>query len=199
MSHLVCHHVGFDIASTPILRDISLSVTEGRRIGLVGPNGAGKTTLPRALIGGLQLSWGRCWMGPAVVVGQLAQARDQLDGHETVLEGVVALAGVGAGDARSSLAKLGLLRRDVMRSALDLSPGERTRAVLATFQLRGVNLLVLDEPTNHLDLPAIEQLEGSVASFPGTVLLVSHDRRFLEAVEVNRRWHLSDGCLREVG
>jgi ATPase subunit of ABC transporter with duplicated ATPase domains len=74
-----------------------------------------------------------------------------------------------------------------MRPAGTLSPGERTRAGLALLQARGVNLLVLDEPTNHLDLPAIEQLEQALDSFPGTLLLVTHDRRLLDAVKVNRR------------
>jgi ATPase subunit of ABC transporter with duplicated ATPase domains len=74
----------------------------------------------------------------------------------------------------------------VLRSAATLSPGERTRAVLAQFAAQGVNCLVLDEPTNHLDLPAIEQLEAAVEGFDGTLLLVSHDRRLLEAVRTTR-------------
>ena len=76
-----------------------------------------------------------------------------------------------------------------------LSPGERTRAALALLQARGVNLLVLDEPTNHLDLPAIEQLESALASYPGTLLLVTHDRRMLDAVTVNRRLEVADGTV----
>jgi ATPase subunit of ABC transporter with duplicated ATPase domains len=78
-----------------------------------------------------------------------------------------------------------------------LSPGERTRAALALLQARGVNLLVLDEPTNHLDLPAIEQLESALASYPGTLLLVTHDRRMLDAVSVNRRINVVAGNVRE--
>jgi ATPase subunit of ABC transporter with duplicated ATPase domains len=78
-----------------------------------------------------------------------------------------------------------------------LSPGERTRAALALLAARGVNLLVLDEPTNHLDLPAIEQLEAALASYDGTLLLVTHDRRMLDAVHVTRRWTVSDGRLHE--
>jgi ATPase subunit of ABC transporter with duplicated ATPase domains len=74
-----------------------------------------------------------------------------------------------------------------------LSPGERTRAALALLQARGVNLLVLDEPTNHLDLPAIEQLEEALESYSGTLLLVTHDRRLLDAVSVNRRIEVEAG------
>ena len=83
------------------------------------------------------------------------------------------------------------------RPAASLSPGERTRAALALLQARQVNLLVLDEPTNHLDLPAIEQLEQAMESFPGTVLLVTHDRRMLDTVRSTRRWTLEAGRLTE--
>ncbi len=85
-----------------------------------------------------------------------------------------------------------------MRPATSLSPGERTRAALALLQGRGVNLLVLDEPTNHLDLPAIEQLESALESYTGTLLLVTHDRRMLEAVRTTRRIEVTDGQVKEV-
>jgi ATPase subunit of ABC transporter with duplicated ATPase domains len=86
----------------------------------------------------------------------------------------------------------------VLRPASSLSPGERTRAALALLQARGVNLLVLDEPTNHLDLPAIEQLESALDGYPGTFLLVMHDRRMLESVSVTRRLVVADGQVTEV-
>jgi ATPase subunit of ABC transporter with duplicated ATPase domains len=86
----------------------------------------------------------------------------------------------------------------VHRGADSLSPGERTRAALALLQARGVNLLVLDEPTNHLDLPAIEQLEAALDRYPGTLLLVTHDRRMLDAVHVTRRFEVGDGKVREL-
>jgi ATPase subunit of ABC transporter with duplicated ATPase domains len=85
----------------------------------------------------------------------------------------------------------------VLRPAGSLSPGERTRAGLALLQAVGTNLLVLDEPTNHLDLPAIEQLEQALEDYPGTLLLVSHDRRLLDAVRVTRELHVSDGVVTE--
>jgi ATPase subunit of ABC transporter with duplicated ATPase domains len=80
-----------------------------------------------------------------------------------------------------------------VRPAATLSPGERTRAALALLQARGVNLLVLDEPTNHLDLPAIEQLESALAGYTGTLLLVTHDRRMLEAVATDRHVEVAAG------
>ena len=96
-------------------------------------------------------------------------------------------------DVRTLLAKFGLGAHQVGRSAASLSPGERTRAALALLQARGVNLLVLDEPTNHLDLPAIEQLEEALESYDGALLLVSHDRRLLDNVSLDQRWHVEDG------
>jgi ATPase subunit of ABC transporter with duplicated ATPase domains len=85
----------------------------------------------------------------------------------------------------------------VLRPAATLSPGERTRAALALLQAKGVNLLVLDEPTNHLDLPAIEQLESALEGYPGTLLLVTHDRRMLDAVRLTRLITLHDGAVVE--
>ena len=94
---------------------------------------------------------------------------------------------------RTLLAKFGL-KADQVGSLVDrLSPGERTRAALALLQARGVNLLVLDEPTNHLDLPAIEQLEQALATYDGTLLLVSHDRRMLANVTLDQRWDVDGG------
>jgi ATPase subunit of ABC transporter with duplicated ATPase domains len=101
-------------------------------------------------------------------------------------------------DVRTLLSKYGLGALHVLRPAHSLSPGERTRAALALLQARGVNLLVLDEPTNHLDLPAIEQLEQALTSFPGTLLLVSHDRRLLDNVAVTRRLRVEAGTVTEV-
>ncbi len=100
-------------------------------------------------------------------------------------------------EVRTLLAKYGLGASHVRRSASGLSPGERTRAGLALLQARGVNLLVLDEPTNHLDLPAIEQLEQALDTFPGTVVLVSHDRRLLDSVRLTRRLDVHDGQVTE--
>ena len=100
-------------------------------------------------------------------------------------------------EARTLLAKFGLGAEHVLRPAGTLSPGERTRAGLALLQGRGVNCLVLDEPTNHLDLAALEQVEAALATFAGTVLLVSHDRRLLEAVTTTRTLRIAGGRVAE--
>ena len=132
-------------------------------------------------------------MGPSVVVGELGQDRRLLGGGgrgggESVVDALMRATGSTLSEARSLLAKFGLGAGTATRRAASLSPGERTRAELAAFAAAGVNFLVLDEPTNHLDLPAIEQLESALASFDGTLLLVSHDRRLLETVELGGAW-----------
>lgn len=127
------------------------------------------------------------------------QARGLFFGPETLMAAFgAAVPELNEADVRTLLAKFGLKAVHVLRPADTLSPGERTRAALALLQARGVNLLVLDEPTNHLDLPAIEQLESALASYTGTLLLVTHDRRMLESVAVNRRISMADGKLTEV-
>jgi ATPase subunit of ABC transporter with duplicated ATPase domains len=134
-----------------------------------------------------------------VRVGEVDQARRLFLGDQPLVEAFRAeLPDWTEQDARTLLAKFGLTAAHVLRPAGALSPGERTRAALALLQAREVNLLVLDEPTNHLDLPAIEQLESALESFPGTLLLVTHDRRMLDAVRVTRRWRLAAGHLHEL-
>ena len=139
---------------------------------------------------------GAVHLGRGVVVGELDQGRVPTEGEATLVDAFLAwYPDSTIADVRTLLAKFGLSGDDVARPARLLSPGERTRATLARFQHDGVNLLVLDEPTNHLDLAAIEQLEAALTTYPGTLLLVSHDRRLLDAVSVTRRWHLDSGHL----
>ncbi len=169
-----------------VLGPVDLEIAWGDRLGLTGANGTGKSTLVGALLGTVPLSAGTRWLGPSVVPGVLGQDRRLLGGGRDLVREVCDRCGVTVPEARSLLAKFGLGAEQVTRPAGTLSPGERTRAELATFQALGVNLLVLDEPTNHLDLPAIEQLESALRGFAGTLVLVSHDRRLLEAVELTR-------------
>ncbi|GAB6897333.1 ABC-F family ATP-binding cassette domain-containing protein [Kineosporia succinea] len=174
------------------LGPVTLQIDWADRIAITGPNGSGKTTLLSMLLGRVEPSSGRAALGSGVVVGEIDQARSAFTGDVTVAQALGAqVPDWPDADVRTLLAKFGLGQRHVARPAGTLSPGERTRAGLALLQARGVNLLVLDEPTNHLDLPAIEQLEQALESFNGTLLLVSHDRRMLEAVRVNRRFAVS--------
>ncbi len=168
----------------------TLDVAWAERLALVGANGSGKTTLLEALLGRLPLSAGTRRMGPGVVVGELAQDRRILGDKPNLADAFTAATGLPRDQARSQLAKFGLGADAVLRPSSSLSPGERTRAELAAFAALGVNFLVLDEPTNHLDLPAIEQLEAALQDYGGTLLLVSHDRRLLQAVTTTRRVEL---------
>lgn len=181
------------------LGPISVQVNAGERIGITGPNGAGKSTLLSALLGRRTVDEGSASLGASVQIGEIDQARSLFTGPAALAEVVEGqLPELSPAEVRTLLAKFGLKADHVVRAAAELSPGERTRAALALLQARGVNLLVLDEPTNHLDLPAIEQLEQALESYDGTLLLVTHDRRMLETVRTDRRWHVAEGQLTEL-
>jgi len=162
------------------LGPLDLAVGWADRLAIAGPNGSGKSTLVDVLLGRLPLESGDLWTGPGVVLGELTQQRGELARGE-LLPLFTRESGLNEEDARTLLAKFGLGADHVRRDAASLSPGERTRALLALLAARGVNCLILDEPSNHLDVPAIEELERALDTFDGTVLLVTHDRRFLEA------------------
>ncbi|MEV8001424.1 ABC-F family ATP-binding cassette domain-containing protein [Streptomyces parvus] len=177
----------------------SLQIDWADRVAITGANGAGKSTLLAALLERLPLDSGNAALGSGVVVGEVDQARKLFLGAQLLLDAFcAAVPDMEPADVRTLLAKFGLRADHVMRPATSLSPGERTRAALALLQGRGVNLLVLDEPTNHLDLPAIEQLEAALETYTGTLLLVTHDRRMLEAVRTTRRIEVADGQIKEV-
>ncbi|MFJ6424439.1 ABC-F family ATP-binding cassette domain-containing protein [Streptomyces hydrogenans] len=178
---------------------VTLQIDWADRVAVTGANGAGKSTLLAALLGRLPLDSGHAALGSGVVVGEVDQARKLFHGTETLLDAFcAAVPDTEPAEVRTLLAKFGLKADHVLRPATTLSPGERTRAALALLQGRGVNLLVLDEPTNHLDLPAIEQLESALDAYEGTLLLVTHDRRMLDAIHVNRRVEVADGKVTEV-
>lgn len=172
------------------LGPLALELRVGDRLAVVGRNGSGKSTLLAVLLGHLPLDAGTRRIGPSVRFGELDQARTTFDASGSLLERFVAPSGLLAVDARTLLAKFALGADDVMRPAPSLSAGERTRAALALLSAQGVNCLVLDEPTNHLDLEAIEELESALDAYQGTLVVVTHDRRFLERVRVTRTLEL---------
>jgi ATPase subunit of ABC transporter with duplicated ATPase domains len=176
------------------LGPVTLQIDWADRVAITGANGSGKSTLLAALLGRIGLDSGAQHLGPGVVVGEVDQARGLFLGDEPLSRAFgAAVPDWNDADVRTLLAKFGLRSAHVVRPAATLSPGERTRAALALLQARGVNLLVLDEPTNHLDLPAIEQLESALAGYTGTLLLVTHDRRMLEAVATDRHVEVAAG------
>ncbi|MEV1019621.1 ABC-F family ATP-binding cassette domain-containing protein [Streptomyces sp. NPDC050264] len=177
---------------------VTLQIDWADRIAITGANGSGKSTLLAALLGRIPLDSGHATLGSGVVVGEVDQARALFHGTEALLDAFcAAVPETEPAEVRTLLAKFGLKAEHVLRPAATLSPGERTRAALALLQGKGVNLLVLDEPTNHLDLPAIEQVESALETYKGTLLLVTHDRRMLDAVETTRRLEVAAGRVAE--
>ena len=182
-----------------VLGPVSLQVDAGERIGITGPNGAGKSTLLRVLLGRQQPDEGRASLGANVAIGEIDQARADFTGPGRLVDRFEQrVPDWTTADVRTLLAKFGLRADHVERPVDDLSPGERTRAGLALLQACGTNVLVLDEPTNHLDLAAIEQLEQALESYDGALLLVTHDRRMLHNVRLDRRWLVEDGRVTEL-
>jgi ABC transport system ATP-binding/permease protein len=193
---------GVSFGSTPVIQDFSARILRGERIGIIGPNGAGKSTLIRMLLGELEPSSGQVRRGTRLQSAYFDQQREQLQLDASVLENVS-----GAGDqvivngrARhvSSYLRDFLFRPEQLRTpARALSGGERNRLLLARLLSRPANLLVLDEPTNDLDIDTLELLEEYVAEFAGTLLLVSHDRMFLDHVVTSLLVLEGDGSVRE--
>jgi ATPase subunit of ABC transporter with duplicated ATPase domains len=182
-----------------VLGPVSLQVDAGERIGITGPNGAGKSTLLRVLLGRQQPDEGRASLGANVAIGEIDQARADFTGSGRLVDRFEQrVPDWTTADVRTLLAKFGLRADHVERPVDDLSPGERTRAGLALLQACGTNVLVLDEPTNHLDLAAIEQLEQALESYDGALLLVTHDRRMLQNVRLDRRWLVEHGAVTEL-
>ena len=182
-----------------VLGPVSVQVDAGERIGITGPNGAGKSTLLKLLLGRLQPDEGRASLGASVAIGEIDQARADFSGPGRLVDRFEQwVPSWSTADVRTLLAKFGLRADHVERAVEELSPGERTRAGLALLQARGTNLLVLDEPTNHLDLAAIEQLEQALESYDGALLLVTHDRRMLANVRLDRSWVVDNGRVAQV-
>ncbi len=182
------------------LGPVSVQVDAGERIGITGPNGAGKSTLLRLLLGSRQPDEGRASLGANVAIGEIDQARADFSGPGRLVDRFEQrVPSWSTADVRTLLAKFGLRADHVERSVDELSPGERTRAALALLQACGTNVLVLDEPTNHLDLAAIEQLEQALETYDGALLLVTHDRRMLQNVRLDRSWVVDNGRVAESG
>jgi ATPase subunit of ABC transporter with duplicated ATPase domains len=177
------------------LGPVDLELRWRDRLALTGPNGAGKSTLLGLLSGQLRPTAGTVRLGSGVVVGHLGQ--DRTPGPGTLLEAVRARTELSVEAARSLLAKFDLGAEHLARAEAELSPGERSRAGLAVLVARGTNLLLLDEPTNHLDLDAIEELERALHGYDGTLVVVSHDRRLLANLRLDRRLEVVAGAVAE--
>ncbi len=174
---------------------VSLSITYGSRVVILGLNGTGKTTLLRTISGELTALDGKVNRGNALVIGNLTQEHDNLPRGESIKDFLTRRAGIQVQEAYALAVKFGFKALEIDKTIAALSPGGRARLLFALFSAFSANALILDEPTNHLDLEALEALEEAVAHYEGTIVLVSHDRYFLEKFRPTDTYVLYDGKL----
>ena len=170
------------------------TVTAGERVAIVGPNGSGKTSLLKALLGELRPRRGRVKTGPRVTMRYYDQHLADLDPSKTVLTELQDAFGLPEETLRTFLGRLLFSGDDAFKTIRSLSGGEKSRVALAKLMLDDAGLLLLDEPTNHLDIPAQEMLEEALQDFEGTIVFVSHDRYFIDAI-ATRLWAIDDGAV----
>jgi ATP-binding cassette, subfamily F, member 3 len=180
---LAAENVRLSAGEKPLLDDAELVLERGEHVGLVGPNGSGKTTLLEAVLGRRRVDAGRVQLGHGVVPAYFSQHDQELPHAGSLLECAMRGTGLQRPQAQALLGRFLFSGWEVHEKPVSvLSGGERRRLALALLVASGANLLVLDEPTNHLDLASREALEAALEAFPGTILLVSHDRAMLDAV-----------------
>lgn len=174
----------------PILKDFKLLINRGEKVVLTGPNGSGKTTLINLILGRLKPDKGTIELGNGVEIGYLPQESGEISVSKSLLQYLVEDIGLDQTNAHK-LAKKFLFSDDNLRTSVnDLSSGQKSRLALAKIMASGANFIILDEPTNHLDISARESLEKAVISYPGTLLVVSHDRYFLDMINFDKTINL---------
>jgi ATP-binding cassette subfamily F protein 3 len=167
----------------PLYSNVSFQVARGERVGIIGPNGAGKTTLLKQLAGRLGAGTGDISFGPKVTLGYYDQQHeDHTATHDILTEFEKLYADRSREDLRSFLGRFLFTGQDVFKAMNTLSGGERSRLAIAKLILSNANLLLLDEPTNHLDVLSREALEDALKQFPGTIIMVSHDRHLIDGI-----------------
>jgi ATP-binding cassette subfamily F protein 3 len=185
--------LGFD--GRPVIRDAELVIQNGERIGIIGPNGSGKTVLLSLMSGERGPDHGTVWVGPSIERGQFAQHHETLDLRRTPIETLRDVRPMTEGEAVAKLLKFLIPYAAAQQPIATLSGGEKSRMQLACLMYSNVNCLLLDEPTNNLDIASAEVLEDALDEFTGTVVVVSHDRYFLDRV-ADRIVAMDDGRLR---
>jgi len=193
---IVLEAEGLDVAvpGRTLISGADFAIERGQRVALIGPNGAGKTSLVESLLGVRRIAAGKVKLGHNVSVAYFTQHEEELPANATVLEAMAAGTPLNQNQARTLLGRFLFSGETVDRKVSVLSGGERRRLSLAKLVAGGANFLVLDEPTNHLDIESREALEDALLGFPGTVLLVSHDRALIEAL-ATRTLAIEDGRL----
>ncbi len=177
---------------------ISLTISYGTRVGIMGLNGSGKSTLLKTIARELSQVSGSVDIGRGLKLGNMMQEHENLPREITVLDCTMKQTGLTAQETFAHLVKFELTENQIRQQVGNLSPGGRARLLLAIFAATAVNALLLDEPTNHLDLEALEALEEALETYQGTVILVSHDRYFLETAKLDLVYVLSDGVFTKI-
>lgn len=185
--------IGYD-AAKPLFESPDITLYRGQVAALIGPNGVGKSTFLKTVIGDLAPLQGEAKLGAGVKIGYFAQAHEQLNPNNSIIDEIQSIKPMPLSEARNYLGPFLFVGDDVFRKVGSLSGGERGRVALAKLSLSGANLLLLDEPTNHLDIESQEILQTVLDDFPGTILLVSHDRYLIDAL-ASQIWHAQAGSL----
>jgi ATP-binding cassette subfamily F protein 3 len=180
------------------LKPISIEIPYGNRVGIIGLNGSGKSTLLKTITGRQKPLAGKLYIGSGIRFGNLMQEHETLSAEMTPLELFMERAPDIKQNPFVKLTKFGFSERHIKSPISALSPGGRARLLLALFSAQAVNILVLDEPTNHLDLEALDALEETLRTYTGTVILVSHDRYFLEKALLGTVYNLEGGELKKI-
>lgn len=186
--------IGFPQNEKPLFQVPDMIIERGSRVALIGLNGSGKTSLLRTIVGELQPLAGTTALGHNVKIGYYAQTHDFADSTRLILEEIREATPISEESARTFLGRFQFSGDDVYKPVGRLSGGERARVALARLTLQGANFLILDEPTNHLDLPARQFLEAVLDDYEGTILFISHDRYFIDALATHI-WSVQDGTL----
>jgi ATP-binding cassette, subfamily F, member 3 len=189
---LELRHADMAFGDDIVLLDVNLLVTRGERVGVIGPNGAGKSVLAKLLLGELTPTSGQRWVGPSVSLGYFAQGHESLDPTATPIDVVRASRSYYEEQAVALLGRYLFSYEQARQPIATLSGGERSRLQLLLLMLSGDNCLILDEPTNHLDIASAEVLESALERYDGTVVVISHDRYFLDRI-VDRIVEVRDG------
>lgn len=178
----LAHNLSVGYGDEMVLENVEIDIQKGDKVGVFGGNGEGKSTLIKALLGKIPTK-GELWLAPGAKLGYYSQHHEGLDLMLTAEEQLIRVVGADRrGDARAMLSKLLLVGDDVEKPMSTMSGGQRAKVALSLLLLNGTNLLILDEPTNYLDIPAKNAMEGALEEYDGTVIVITHDRYFLDNV-----------------
>ena len=180
----------------PLFHVQSFSLLLGSKIALQGENGSGKTTFIKRILEHKEHE--EISVGPGVKIGYLSQDHSELSGDTTALELLTKIEGIEITDAYKILSQINISPKQMKQKLSEFSSGQKTKLLLAKIMASGSNFIILDEPTNHLDFDSIDVIERALKEFKGTLLCVSHDRYFLEQIEISKYMSIVDGELKQM-